>query len=121
MAPGTQELRAQREEEGKDLEPFEAVGMSSEEILDVFYGKIDYTASKNGWQTAYDADRLRGQKLTHDLVDAKSGDVVAEADTKFTPRVARQVDEAGVKNILVSNEETAWPVYRRGPDQRGDR
>ncbi len=101
----TQELRAERDEEGKDLEPYEAVGMSSEEILDVFYDKIDYSATKNGWQTAYDPDRLRGQKLTHDLVDAKSGDVVAEADAKFTPRVARQVDEAGVKNILVSNEE----------------
>ncbi|MBO6783112.1 MAG: DNA-directed RNA polymerase subunit beta [Alphaproteobacteria bacterium] len=101
----TQELRAQREEEGRELEPYEAVGMSSEEILDVFYDKIEYSATNDGWQTAYDADRLRGQKLTHDLVDAKSGDVVAEADAKFTPRVARQVDEAGVKNILVSNEE----------------
>jgi len=101
----TAALRAERTEEGKGLEPFEAVGMSNEEILDVFYDKISYKLSKGGWQTALDAERLWGQKLSHDLVDAKSGDVVVEADAKYTPRVARQVEEAKVKDILVSNEE----------------
>ncbi|MEK9708033.1 MAG: DNA-directed RNA polymerase subunit beta, partial [Alphaproteobacteria bacterium] len=101
----TQELRAARAAEGRDLEPYEAVGMSNEEILDVFYSKIEYKGAKEGWQTAYDAERLRGQKLTHDLIDAKSGDVLAEAEAKFTPRVARQLDEAGVKDILVSSDE----------------
>jgi DNA-directed RNA polymerase subunit beta len=101
----TEELRATRAEEGRDLEPFEAVGMSNEEILDYFYEKVTYTAAKDGWKTAYSADRLRGQKLDHDMIDAKTGKVLVEADTKFTPRVARQLDEAGVKDILVTNEE----------------
>jgi DNA-directed RNA polymerase subunit beta len=101
----TEELRAARAEEGRDLEPFEAVGMSNEEILDYFYEKVTYTAAKDGWKTAYSADRLRGQKLDHDMIDAKTGKVLVEADTKFTPRVARQLDEAGVKDILVTNEE----------------
>jgi DNA-directed RNA polymerase subunit beta len=101
----TAELRAARAEEGRELEPFEAIGMSNEEILDYFYEKQSYSLTKNGWQTALDAERMRGIKLTHDLVDAKSGKVVAEADAKFTPRVARQLEEAGVKEILVSGEE----------------
>ncbi|MGB0626562.1 MAG: DNA-directed RNA polymerase subunit beta [Alphaproteobacteria bacterium] len=101
----TAELRAVRAEEGRELEPFEAIGMSNEEILDYFYEKQSYSLTKNGWQTALDAERMRGIKLTHDLVDAKSGKVVAEADAKFTPRVARQLEEAGVKEILVSGEE----------------
>ncbi len=101
----TAELRAARAEEGRELEPFEAIGMSNEEILDYFYEKQSYSLTKNGWQTALDAERMRGIKLTHDLVDAKSGKVVAEADVKFTPRVARQLEEAGVKEILVSGEE----------------
>jgi DNA-directed RNA polymerase subunit beta len=101
----TAALRTERTEEGKDLEPFEAVGMPNEEILDVFYDKVSYKSSKGGWQTALNVERLSGQKLTHDLIDAKTGDVVAEAEAKFTPRVARQVEEAKVKEILVSNEE----------------
>ncbi|MDE0780721.1 MAG: DNA-directed RNA polymerase subunit beta [Alphaproteobacteria bacterium] len=101
----TAALRIERMEEGKDLQPFEAVGMPNEEILDVFYDKVSYKLVKGGWQTALNAERLSGQKLTHDLIDAKSGDIVAEAEAKFTPRVARQVEEAKVKDILVSNEE----------------
>ncbi|MBO21278.1 MAG: DNA-directed RNA polymerase subunit beta [Rhodospirillaceae bacterium] len=101
----TAELRAERAEEGRELEQFESVGMSHEEILDYFYEKKDYSLTKNGWQTALDAERMRGTKLTHDLVDAKSGKVVAEADAKFTPRVARQLEDAGVKEILISGEE----------------
>ena len=95
----TAELRAERAEEGRELEQFESVGMSHEEILDYFYEKKDHSLTKNGWQTALDAERMRGTKLTHDLVDAKSGKVVAEADAKFTPRVARQLEDAGVKEL----------------------
>ncbi len=101
----TAELRAERAEEGRELEPFEAVGMSHEEILDYFYDKTSYNLTKNGWQTPLDAERMRGIKLTHDLVDAKTGKVVAEAEAKFTPRVARQIEEAKVKDILVSGDE----------------
>ncbi|MFB0923386.1 MAG: DNA-directed RNA polymerase subunit beta, partial [Alphaproteobacteria bacterium] len=72
----TAKLRAERTEEGRELEPFEAVGMSNEEILDVFYDKIPYKLTKQGWQTTYSAERLGGQKLTHDLVDAKTGKVL---------------------------------------------
>ncbi|HCP01752.1 MAG TPA: DNA-directed RNA polymerase subunit beta, partial [Rhodospirillaceae bacterium] len=101
----TAALRAERAEEGRELEPFEAIGMSHEEILDYFYDKRSYSLTKKGWQTTFDADRMRGMKLTHDLVDAKSGKVVAEAEAKFTPRLARQIEERGVKEILVSSGE----------------
>ena len=107
----TAELRAERAEEGRELEPFEAIGMSNEEILDHFYEKTAYTLSKKGWKTTFDAERLRGQKLTHDLVDAKSGKVVAEADAKFTPRLARQLDEKGLKDIIVSGEELVGQYF----------
>src|SRR6202163_1784848 len=45
----TEELRAARAAEGKSLQPHEAEGMSKEEILAVFYGKIVYNRGKLGW------------------------------------------------------------------------
>ena len=48
------------------LDPFKTRALESADIklatrnLDVFYGKIEYKAAKEGWQTAYDAERLRG-------------------------------------------------------------
>ena len=58
-----------------------ALGMSAEEILNYFYGQVVYTLGKNGWETDFDAERLRGQKLISDLVDAKTGKVKVPAGT----------------------------------------
>ena len=40
-----------------------------------------------------------------DLIDAKSGDVVAKAGEKITARKARELAEAGLKEVLVSAED----------------
>src|ERR1700740_1247113 len=53
-----------------------ALGMSSEEILNTFYNRIGYVRGKNGWQIPYVADAWRGQKPTHEVVDADTGEVV---------------------------------------------
>jgi DNA-directed RNA polymerase subunit beta len=80
-------------------------GMSNEEILSRFYATVDFTHTKKGWQTAFDPQRLKGVKLATDLVDAKTGKVVAEAGTKMTPRLARKLQEAGLKEQLVSVDD----------------
>ena len=101
----TEALRAERAESGQALEPHEAVGMTSEEVLGVFYDQVTYSFTDKGWRTAFDPERLRGIKLDRDLVDAKTGKVVAEAGTKMTPRLARKLGEQGLKDHLVPNEE----------------
>jgi len=101
----TAERRAQLEADGKELEPGEAVGMSKEEILAVFYDKVAYTLTKNGWKTTFDPHRLRGVKLRHDLVNAASGKVLAEAGTKITPRLSKKLVDGGLKEVRVEIEE----------------
>jgi DNA-directed RNA polymerase subunit beta len=101
----TEKLRAVRAAEGKELEPHEALGMTPEEILDFFYDQVTYHRDDKGWGTAFDPERLRGLKLTSDLIDAKSGKVVAEAGTKMTPRLAKKLIEGGLKQQLISDEE----------------
>ncbi|MDF2765423.1 MAG: rpoB, partial [Rhodospirillales bacterium] len=80
-------------------------GMSNEEILNSFYDTVTYSRSKKGWHTAFDPDRLRGIKLVADLKNASSGKVMAEAGTKMTPRLARKLQEQGLKEILVGSDE----------------
>jgi DNA-directed RNA polymerase subunit beta len=80
-------------------------GMSAEEILDFFYEKVTFTRTKKGWQTAFDPNRMRGVKLARDLVDAKTGKVVAEAGTKMTPRLAKKLQESGLKEQLATVED----------------
>src|SRR5436305_13554625 len=101
----TEKLRAERAAEGKALQPFEAQGMSKEEILGYFYETTSFRRGKKGWMASFDANRYKGAKLNNDLVDAKTGKVKAEAGTKLTPRLARKLVEEGLKEILVADEE----------------
>ncbi|MEQ8968753.1 MAG: DNA-directed RNA polymerase subunit beta [Azospirillaceae bacterium] len=101
----TEALRAERVAAGKGLLPYEAQGMSKEEVLGAFYDRLTYTAAKGGWRTAFDAERMKGVKLIADLVDADSGETVAEAGQKLTPRTIRKLVDGGMKAMLVKDED----------------
>ncbi len=103
----TEAYRTARKAAGQDLDRSQVNGMSREEILSAFYGTTSYQRIGVGWTTVFDADRMKGVKLTHDLVDADTGTVVAEAGTKITPRAIKKLQEQGLKHQLVSPEELA--------------
>src|ERR671910_1865235 len=101
----TWKKRAAAVAKGQTLDPTEAQGMSPEEILAAFYGQVVYKREKDGWNTPFDADSMRGVKLTHDLVNGKTGKAVADAGAKMTPRLLNRLKEQGIKEIRVSAEE----------------
>jgi DNA-directed RNA polymerase beta subunit len=101
----THDLREKRAKAGKELEPNEITGMSPEDILNYYYGSVNFERNKRGWKTEFQADRLRGVKLVSDLINAKTGRVVAEAGTKMTPRALKQLTEKGMTERLVSDED----------------
>src|SRR3954471_5149525 len=82
-----------------------ALGMTSEEILNTFYNRVCFVRGKGGWTIPFAADAWRGQKPTHDVVDADSGEVIFKAAEKITPRRANQAAKDGVKNVLIPTEE----------------
>ncbi|MCL4135150.1 UNVERIFIED_CONTAM: hypothetical protein GTU68_018126 [Idotea baltica] len=77
-----------------------ALGYDQEGIMNTFYNQIEYVKHKEGWATPFNPDRLKGSKPQFDLVDAKSGEVIAEAGVKLTPRKLTKLAEAGVQQIL---------------------
>src|ERR1044071_1922211 len=87
------------------LDPGEAQGLSPEEILAAFYGQVVYKRVKEGWNTGFDAEAMKGIKLTHGLVNGKTGKAVADAGAKMTPRLLNRLKEQGIKEIRVSPEE----------------
>jgi DNA-directed RNA polymerase subunit beta len=82
-----------------------AKGMSREELLNHFYSTLRYTNVSKGWKTAFDPHQWRSKKPLHDLVDAKTGKVIVEAGVKITPRVAQQLEAAGVKEVIAPLED----------------
>ncbi len=81
-----------------------ALGLDQEGICDAYYETVNYKQNKKkkGWTTPFFPDRIRGTKPLFDVVDAKSGEVIAEAGKKVTPRTVKKlIDEGEVKNVLV--------------------
>ena len=90
-----------------------ALGMTAEEILAFFFRGVKYTRHKDGWRTAFVAERLRGFKLAADLVNARTGESVAETGTKLTPRLVAKLESEGLKELLVASAELAGRYLAR--------
>ena len=101
----TEVYRRECDENDTPVDPLMVQGMSNEEILRAFYDTVTYSKTGQGWRKPFDGDRLRGSKIAHDLVDADTGTVVAEAGTKMTPRQIKKLAEGGLKNVLVQDSE----------------
>jgi DNA-directed RNA polymerase subunit beta len=81
-----------------------ALGLDQEGIMDAYYDTVDFKLAKKnqGWTTKFFPERVRGTRPTFDLVDAKTGEVIAEAGKKVTPRAVKQlIDEGEVTDLLV--------------------
>jgi DNA-directed RNA polymerase subunit beta len=84
-----------------------ALGLDDEEILATFYKSIVVKESKRGWKVPFIAEKMRGMTPSGDLVDAKSGEVVAKGGEKITARRARELAEGGLKEVLFSADDLA--------------
>ncbi|MES2607138.1 MAG: DNA-directed RNA polymerase subunit beta [Pseudomonadota bacterium] len=103
-------LRQKSIASGEPLLPSAITGMSREEILNTFYNTVDYTKTVKGWTTPYFADHWRGVKLNQNLINAETGDIVAEKETKITPRMAKKFQADGLNSVLVT-EEDLYSLY----------
>ncbi|MEL7467641.1 MAG: DNA-directed RNA polymerase subunit beta [Pseudomonadota bacterium] len=81
-----------------------ALGLDQEGICDYFYNRFPYERNGEGWSVPFNPDRLRGSSPTYDLVDAKSGEVIAPAGKKLTPRALKKIVESGVEKVLAPFE-----------------
>ena len=90
--------------EGKVLQPGGANGMSKEEILAAFYGRITFRRGPKGWMAPFDPEQYKG-KLPSDLVDADTGEVRLAAGERLTPRIAKRLQDSKLKNVLAPDEE----------------
>ena len=82
-----------------------ALGLDPEEILATFYTSSKVSRDGDGWKIPFDGESMKGNKAEVDLIDADSGEVVLEVGKKMTARTIKQLNEKGVKNLRISNEQ----------------
>ena len=84
-----------------------SLGFDQEGIMKAYYDTVSFKleGKNTGWVTPFFPDRVRGTRPTYDLVDAATGEVIAEAGKKVTPRAVKKLkDEGKVTELLVPFE-----------------
>ena len=100
----TAKLRAERQAEGKMIDPEEIVGFTKEELLNIYYDKTTYLRADGGWKTRFDGESIKGMKLEKDLVDAKTGEVVMQAGSRMTARNLKKISTLDFEFALATTE-----------------
>jgi DNA-directed RNA polymerase subunit beta len=100
----TEQLRTTREAKGEVVEPGEVHGMDQEEILSRFYTQVVFDRTAKGWARPFDPDAFRGIKLLEPLVDAATGEIVADTESKLTIRQLRRIAE-NTKEVLIGRTD----------------
>jgi DNA-directed RNA polymerase subunit beta len=81
-----------------------ATGMTSEDIINSFYGSIETVLTKKGWATKFDVEAFMGKKTAYDLVCADSGEVMVKEGAKITRKTAEKLKESKFQNYLLTDE-----------------
>ena len=82
-----------------------ALGMSTEDLLNAFYGTDTialHTDTDNVPTKAFRPEHLLGMRASHDVRHPKTGEVLVKEGRKFTRGALRKAQEAGVEQIPIT-------------------
>ncbi|MBY5923577.1 DNA-directed RNA polymerase subunit beta [Ferrimonas balearica] len=80
-----------------------ALGYSTQEILDLFFEKVQFSLKKDKLVMDLIPDRLRGETALFDIKD-NNGDLIVEKGRRVTARHIRQLEKGDVKQLEVQVE-----------------
>ena len=80
-----------------------AFGYSEDEILSHFYNIEKILVDKGSFRCVLDLNSLQGQKITEDIIDPKSGKILARKGEKFSKKLYKKLIDIGLQEIPVSS------------------
>ena len=81
-----------------------AFGYSEEEILSHFYNIEKILVDKGSFKCVLDLSILQGQKITEDIIDRKSGEIIGRKGEKFSKKLYKKLVDIGLQDIPVSSD-----------------
>lgn len=105
-----QELRKKFEKEGKKSEKLENVTVTDGDIIPLFY-PIDSIVRENDQLFLPVSERVIGLKITRDLLDPKSKDVIVQSGKKMTKTHLHDLENRGIERIPITLEELEGAAF----------
>ncbi|MDC3206721.1 DNA-directed RNA polymerase subunit beta [Pelagibacteraceae bacterium] len=85
-------------------DPKKILGMTSEEILSLFYDNILYKKNDYGWSFKQDIIFYKGKILNFDLLDSKNGKIVITKGTKVNQKIINDLKKKNISSFTINNE-----------------
>ncbi|HEX6769286.1 MAG TPA: DNA-directed RNA polymerase subunit beta, partial [Candidatus Binatia bacterium] len=82
-----------------------ALGMTSEDLLNYYYRSDTVHFEGRKTTVEFNANHLLGAKVSADVRDPKSNDVIVKEGKKFTRPVLRQMEAARIKQVPIALED----------------
>ncbi len=86
------------------------LGMTSEEILSLFYDNVVYRKNNFGWYFKENLSFLKSKILNFDLLDSKTGKVLVSKGTKVNQKIINDLKNKNISNFTI-NEESLLGTY----------
>lgn len=82
-----------------------ALGYSAEELLRFYYETEKVSIIRKKFKKSFDAELMVGQRAPHDLIDSKSGEVLAKKNRKIGKALAKKLSTAKIDTLDVEAED----------------
>jgi DNA-directed RNA polymerase subunit beta len=86
------------------------LGMTTEDLLNYFYKKDVIILEATRYAKQFVADQILGQRVSRDVKDPKSGEVLAREGRKFNKAIVRAMEAARISEVPVAPEEVMGRV-----------
>src|ERR1700684_4455470 len=87
-----------------------ALGMTTEDLLNYYYRKDIVNLDPRQYTKQFVADHLMGSRVSRDVKDPKSGEVIAREGRKFNKAIVRAMEQAKISEVPIALDEIVGRV-----------
>jgi DNA-directed RNA polymerase subunit beta len=87
-----------------------ALGMTTEDLLNYYYKKDVILLDSKQYTKQFVADHLMGSRVSRDVKDPKSGEVIAREGRKFNKAIVRAMEQAKISEVPIALDEIVGRV-----------
>ncbi len=87
-----------------------ALGMTTEDLLNYYYRKDVINLDPRQYTKQFVADHLMGSRVSRDVKDPKSGEVIAREGRKFNKAIVRAMEQAKISEVPIALDEIVGRV-----------
>ena len=87
-----------------------ALGMTTEDLLNYYYRKDVINLDPKQYTKQFVADHLMGSRVSRDVKDPKSGEVIAREGRKFNKAIVRAMEQAKISEVPIALDEIVGRV-----------